>query len=377
MDIEKPTLLITGSGGLIGQALCKRAAGQFKLITFDRKRPASPSADTSGYTVDLSAGEQVQRALREVRTRHGTRIASVVHLAAYYDFSGEPSPLYDEVTLRGTERLLCRLQDFEVEQFIYASTMLVHASCAPGERIDEDWPLQPKWAYPESKVKTEELVRAQRGDIPVVLLRIAGVYTDRCRLPTLAHQIQRIYERWLLSSVFPGDITHGQAAVHLDDVIDACLLLMQRRGALPPELPLLVGESDTVSYADLQRKLGLLIHGEPWDTHEIPKTLAKAGAWLDDALPLGEEPFIKPWMIDLADDHYALDTRRAHALLGWEARHTLRATLPRMIAALRADPLGWYAENGLTPPAWLTAGAVPPTPRRPAWGSAQPREQPR
>jgi hypothetical protein len=33
-------------------------------------------------------------------------LASVIHLAAYYDFSGEPSPLYERVTVGGTERLL-------------------------------------------------------------------------------------------------------------------------------------------------------------------------------------------------------------------------------------------------------------------------------
>jgi nucleoside-diphosphate-sugar epimerase len=52
-------------------------------------------------------------------------------------------------------------------------------------------------------------------------------------------------------------------------------------------------------------------------------------------------------MIDHADDHYALDASRAKELLGWEARHSLRETLPKMVAALKADPEGWYRENGL------------------------------
>ncbi len=41
--------------------------------------------------------------------------------------TGEPNKLYDTVNVQGTERLLRALSDFEVEQFIYASTMLVHA----------------------------------------------------------------------------------------------------------------------------------------------------------------------------------------------------------------------------------------------------------
>jgi nucleoside-diphosphate-sugar epimerase len=101
---------------------------------------------------------------------------SVIHLAAYYDFSGEPSPLYDEVTVAGTERLLRALRDFRV----FSRTMLVHAPCQPGQHINEDWPLESKWDYPDSKVRTERLVMRARRDIPAVLLRIAGVYTDRC-----------------------------------------------------------------------------------------------------------------------------------------------------------------------------------------------------
>jgi dTDP-D-glucose 4,6-dehydratase len=54
-------------------------------------------------------------------------------------------------------------------------------------------------------------------------------------------------------------------------------------------------------------------------------------------------------MIDLADDHYALDVERARATLGWLPRHSLRETLPRMIDALKANPRSWYEENKLDP----------------------------
>ena len=58
-------------------------------------------------------------------------------------------------------------------------------------------------------------------------------------------------------------------------------------------------------------------------------------------------------MIDRANDHYALDITRARALLGWEPKRSLRATLPTIVAALKADPLGWYRENELEPPSAL------------------------
>ena len=74
--------------------------------------------------------------------------------------------------------------------------------------------------------------------------------------------------------------------------------------------------------------------------------IAKAGAWVQDHIP-GQDPFIKPWMIDRANDHYALDITRARTLLGWEPKRSLRGTIPKMIAALKAAPAGFYRENKL------------------------------
>ena len=99
------------------------------------------------------------------------------------------------------------------------------------------------------------------------------------------------------------------------------MLAVEHRKELPPVTTLLIGEPETLSYDDLQRAISRQLHGEEWKTYRIPKAFAKFGAWLQDVLP-GPGPFIKPWMIDLADDHYALDISRARTLLGWEPRHS-------------------------------------------------------
>ena len=349
---ESGIVIVTGSNGTIGDAAMRRFAGRFQdVVGFDRKAPTPPPPGCTAVDVDITSDESVREGLFMIREHHGAHVASVIHLAAYYDFFGEPTTKYDEVTVRGTGRLLRGLRelDFQVEQFVFTSTMLVHRPAEPGQFINEDWPVEPTWAYPESKVRTEQLIRDERGGIPAVLLRISGVYEDRCHSIPLAHQIQRIYERQLTSRLYSGSTSHGQSFLHLDDLVDAIVLVVERRAQLPPELPILLGEPEALSYDELQHTFARLIHGDDWETLEVPgqlSLLAKAGAWVMEQLP-GADPFLKPWMIDRANDHYALDITRARTLLGWEPKRSLRGTIPKMIAALKADPAGFYRENKL------------------------------
>lgn len=351
---DRLPVLVTGCSGLIGSAVAERLAPDYDVVGLDVEPPDDARLDF--VEVDLTSADGVAAALDRVRERHGERIASVVHLAAYYDFSGAPSEMYDTLTVRGTQRLLQQLQDFEVEQFVFSSTMLIHRPVEPGAHIDEDAPVEAKWPYPASKVTAERVVHDHREEIPAVLLRIAGVYTDYGRQPTLVQQIRRIYEQDFESHLFPGDPDTGQAVVHVDDTADAVVRTVARRDALPDSLPrssgevaVLIGEPDPPSYQDLQDRIGELIWGDKWGTIRIPEAVAKAGAWAQNVAP-GADAFIKPFMIDLADDHYALDIDRARELLGWTPRHRLIDTLPAIIGLLKRDPEAWYERNGLDPP---------------------------
>lgn len=358
MNTETGIIIVTGSNGSIGNAVMRRFAGRFHdVVGFDRKAPSPPPPGCTAVSVDITSDESVREGLRVIRDHHGVHVASVIHLAAYYDFFGEPSPKYDEVMVKGTGRVLRGLRelDFQLEQFLFSSTMLVHRSAKPGEFVNEDWSLESTWAYPESKVRTEQLIREERGAVLAVLLRISGVYDDLCHSIPLAHQIQRIYERQLTSRLYSGSTSHGQSFMHMDDLVDAIALIVERRAALPSELPLLLGEPEPLSYDELQHTIVRLIHGEDWETLEVPEPLAplaKAGAWMLEKLP-GADPFIRSWMIDRANDHYAIDITRARKLLDWYSKRTLRATISKMIEALKSDPLKWYEENDLQPPTWL------------------------
>ena len=356
--------MITGAAGNLGRSLADAFADRFRIVGLDVK--AKEGLDFPLIEVDLSSDESTAQALAEIRERFGTRIAAVLHLVAFFDFSGEPNPLYETVNVEGTRRLLRALRDFEVGRFIYSSTMLVHVPCRPGEHIDEHWPIGPGWAYPESKARAEAVIREEHGAIPYAILRFAGVYDEQSSVPTLANQIARIYERDLESYFYSGSTDVGQAMLHRDDMIDAVRRTLERRSQLPPETEILIGEREAIGYDALQDELGYLIHGvDDWPTIRVPKPIAAAGAWaqeklepvVPDVFDQGEKPFIKPFMVWMADAHYALDTGRAERLLGWRPRHRLKDELPAMVAELKRDPIGWYKRNGITPPPAISEAA--------------------
>jgi nucleoside-diphosphate-sugar epimerase len=353
---QKPIVLITGAAGNIGRSLAALLAEDYRVVGLDRP---GTKADFPLIEADLSKDESVDQAIAEFRKRFGDAIASVVHLAAYFDFTGEESPRYQSINIEGTRRLLRALQPLEVEQLLYSGTMLVHAPGKPGERIDESQPIAPKWAYPKSKAQAEEVIRTEHGSIPYVLLHLAGLYDDETAVPTLTNQIARIYERHFQSYFYSGSTRAGQAMVHRDDMLDAFKRAIDRRKAIPSGTVILIGEKEALGYDALQDEIGYLIHSaEDWPTMRLPKPAAAAGAWVQatgepivpDALDQGEEPFVKPFMVAMADDHYELDITRARQLLGWEPKHRLKDTLPKIIAALKRDPRAWYEKNDLTPP---------------------------
>ncbi|NGX46122.1 MAG: hypothetical protein K940chlam2_01306 [Chlamydiae bacterium] len=344
MPREKPIVLVTGVAGRIGSKVARIFAPFAHVVGLDI---CHCEGESDFIPLDLSSDESVKKALDEVSARYGRKIASVIHLAAYYNFAGGMWERYEAITIEGTRRLLNQLQNFEVEQFLFASTLLVYAPTRPGDKIVEDSPIDANWEYPLSKIKTEALIREMGSNMQTTVLRIAGVYDDYCHSIPISQHIMRIYHKELESHFFPGDSKRGAPFLHMDDLVDAIQRSYEKRAGLPRHALIVLGEEKTLSFQDLQTEIGLLLHGTPWKTIRIPKWFAKMGAQLREKMPFLKKSFIKPWMVPLADMHHELDTSYAKELLGWEPCHSLGETLPKMVDALRQSPEEWLHTHRL------------------------------
>lgn len=344
----KPNVAISGGAGLIGSRTVKALVPDYRVFILDAVD--WPEGDTPEGSelleVDLTDDKSVAVTMKELHRRTNGRLASFVHLAAYYDFSGADSPLYEDLTVEGTRRLLRALAPFDVEQFLFSSTLLVMEPVEEGDELTEQSPTEGDWPYPESKLEAEAVLEEEGGSIPVVSLRLAGAYDENGNSPPLCQHVKRIWDKQLESYLFPGDDSHGQPYVHLDDVVRCLVHTVGARHRLGENEVFLIAEPDVMSHHDLQEKLGELIHGKEWPTIRVPKAVAKAGAWIKETV-LNQEMFIKPWMVDLADDHYPVTIQKARRDLEWEPVNRLPDVLPEMVRRMRRDPQAWFERNGV------------------------------
>lgn len=345
MASDKKVIVVTGSSGRVGTRLIEKMGQDTQPIGLDFIAGPLPRVDYEFVYCDLSSDESVKASFDRIRHVYGNKITSIVHLAAFYSFEGKNLENYERITVKGTERLLNEAKRFDVEQFIFTSTLLVHNPSRRGVIQTENDPIEGKWHYPASKVRTEHLIAEKKGNIPTVILRIAGCYDDHCNCIPVSQHLTRIYEKQLASYLFPGDSAHGVPYIHFDDLSEMILTLIDKRFEIPKDLVLLAAEEDSISYRDLQTQFGHLLHGKKWPMIWVPKWFAKFGAWAQGLLPFGPPPFIKPWMVDLADDNYEISMARSKQVLGWSPKHSLRQTLPQIVADFKADPIAWYKRH--------------------------------
>lgn len=340
-------VVITGSTGRIGKRLMEGLKGKYQVVGLDLHPPSFKSSSLSFLYTDLSDVYSIQEAFSQIQKQYGKKIASIVHLAAYYDFEGGIWEKYQSITIEGTKNILQALQAFEVEQFLFSSTLLVHKPTKPGERLQESSPLSPKWAYPKSKILTEQVIEQIKGNTPCVIFRIAGCYDEGCHSIPLSQMIHRIYQKSITSHFFPGDLSHGACYLHFEDLTHAIIKAIEQRKKLGPYEVFLIGEENTYSYQQLQNEIAERLYGKKWITLKIPKWAAKLGAWAQALVPTEEKPFIRPWMIDLADDHYEIDISHAKKMLQWSPQKDLLQVLPKMIEIFKDSPILWYREQGI------------------------------
>lgn len=180
--MNKPTVLVTGANGFIGQALCPVLArsGYNVRVALRRKQ----QLQTSDYEVvevgEIDAQTQWETALSNVDT--------VIHLAARVhvmrDISKNPLENFRRINTEGTLHLTQKAAQHKVRRLIFLSTLKVNGESnlqknnGSIECFTENHRPNPEDAYAISKWEAEQALQniKESSNLEIVILRSPLVY---------------------------------------------------------------------------------------------------------------------------------------------------------------------------------------------------------
>ena len=298
---------MTGADGFVGSRLVPRLLGEGHEVTAAvREGVAAGAVDPRARRVTLELGNA-----DSVTSVAGTKPDAVVHLAAVSsggDARNDPGTAW-EINAVGTARLAEALVPSN-SLLLLTSTAEVYGAGPAVPRVETD-PLVPCSSYAASKLAAEiaALEVHRRTGLRVVVAR-AFAHTgkgqdQRFVVPAFAARL-RLAKKVKAPAVRVGNLDPVREFMHVDDVVDAYLLLL-RRGA--PGRVYNVASGNAVS-------------------------LEKVFFLLCDIVGHRAIPESDPSLMRAADIPYLVgDATRLRTETGWAPRYTLEQTLTEVVNA--------------------------------------------
>jgi nucleoside-diphosphate-sugar epimerase len=343
--------MVTGAAGFLGRRLVSALLGRARVVAVDllpRVQAYVPEhQNLEWFQMDLADAEGVAETFRQVRA--GGPLDAVVHLAAYYDFTGEPNPEYQHANVDALGILLAACRPLNLRRFVYASSIGVCRVTRARAPITEETPPGGDHYYAVTKSRGEELVRAAAAEIPSVIVRLAALYSDWCEYPP----VHSFLETWLSghwnARVLGGRGETSSSYLHVRDGVSFFLKVLEQMDELTSAEVLIAGEDGSVSHRQLFEAATEYHFGRSRRPRFVPAWLAGPGMAFYDIVGrlTGERPFERPWMARYIDTHLAVDASRTRHRLRWQPhpRLAILNRVPFMIENRRTDPVEWMRRN--------------------------------
>jgi len=346
-----PRVIVTGASGFLGRRVMHLLSASHHVIAVDRRTRTSSEVaahpNVEWHAIDVADEAAVRATLDKVRAEGGA--AAVIHLAAWYDFTGEAHPEYMRTNVDGTRLLLENCGGLGLRRFIFASSIAACGFSSTGHPITESSPPDGTHIYARSKRMGEELVREHSGRIPTCIVRLAALYSDWCEYPMLYVMLDAwLSKRWN-ARVLGGQGRTSIPYLHVRDAADFFLKVLDHRDALEPAEVLQASSDGAVSHRQLYDATTEYFFNTKQAPILVPRPLALVGMLGRDTLGrmLGARPFERPWMARYIDTELVVDASRTRERLSWEPRTRLSIVnrIPFMIENLKTNPMEWLMRN--------------------------------
>jgi nucleoside-diphosphate-sugar epimerase len=345
------SLVLTGASGFVGRHLLDDLKSDYRIFAIARRSqhdcgaPVHPNI--AWMRVDIAEREDLARTFREIATAGGAKV--LVHLAAYYDFTGRHHPEYRRTNVDGTRNVLEAAREAGVGGFVFASSVAACAFPRPEGAVDELTPADGDHVYAWSKREGERLVREMAPPMTSRIARFGAIYSDWCEYPPLYVFLRTWLGRSWRSRVLAGSGDMAIPYIHIRDLVSFFRRLLSSSCDPGPTEVLVASTSGSTSLDRLFRLATLSYFGRPRTPLFVPRALASAGlVGMDFAgRAIGRPPFERAWMRHYVDKRLVVDNRRTRECLGWEPnpRFRLERRLPFLIERLKSEPFEWLARN--------------------------------
>jgi UDP-glucose 4-epimerase len=317
--------LVTGGAGFIGShlvcALLDRGDSVIVLDDLSTGDPHNLASVANHVRLRFVVGSVLDELLVDDLMN---QCNTVVHLAASVGVKlivEQPLRTFTN-NVRGSEVVLDAAQRY-CRKILVASTSEIYGkngACPLSEEADRILgpPSTSRWAYSTAKAMDEVLAFAyhrERG-LPAIVVRLFNVVGPR-QSPAYGMVVPRLVGQALAGEPLTvhGDGQQSRCFCHVDDVVEAFLLLLEQPQAIGQAVN--IGSSEEISILHLAQRI-------------------QEGA--GTAAPIVLVPYESVYQRGFEDMRRRVpDTSKLRALTGWRPTHTLGEILDEVIADFRSE----------------------------------------
>ncbi|MHC4268010.1 MAG: NAD-dependent epimerase/dehydratase family protein [Planctomycetota bacterium] len=345
--MNRQVVLITGASGFIGTALIARLDKKYYIIGIDKVLHKDRSSSVLWYKSDISDKNLLNKIFRGIKEEVSEKIDYVFHLAAYYDMENKESRMYRETNENGTRYLLDNLIDFNVKNFVFASSTVVFKPTMGDDKLNEESDLSSFMYYGRSKIAGEKILSEYKEKIKVTTFRLSAVYSSYCRSIPLANQIAFIWQKRFGYRILPGKGDGGISYIHIEDVLDAFEKSMLLAVEILSGSKLILSEEGLLLNKDLYNLIYRETVGKQLSIIHLPELIVWLYIYIINKFYLltGRNYFFKPWMVKLANKKYQFNIDRAKGTLKWQPGFQLEQHMKVIVRNLKSDTRRWFVTN--------------------------------
>ncbi len=351
--MENRTVIVTGSSGFLGSAICADLSRDSNVVGMDRRGPSKDlqqqTSSTEWHHIDISNADHVHNAFRRIADTY-QHIDFVLHMAAFYHFGRYWLPEYETTNVQGLQNILEAALRVGAGRFIFAGSIASLPPPLPGGELTEKSSPGAFSAYTRSKTIGERLLSQYSLKMPTVALRIGGVFSEWCELPPLYSLMKLWSMPYFLGKMIPGRGKSGFPYIHRQDLVTCVRSIIERHESLARFETLFASPSGHTTHCELfpgiRKGCGEDLSVTPIF---IPSMAAKYFLYIKNRVKviMGRRRYERRWMLDYVDTPLVVDATYTQEKLKWtpDPERSILKQLPTLMKRFKDHRPEWTLRN--------------------------------